>query len=128
MLAYREELDRWMAQRRRQSLLSIGQKTKSGRTLHQLRSDLQRQLRRSRQNQVNFMGIDLDTALTLVNIAEQTSNPSNRSRNQANARRALDTMNLYRTTELTQDERRFLDGKIADLKSALERLASRTTS
>lgn len=69
------------------------------------------------------MSIDLDTALTLVTIAEQTSNPSKRNRNEANARRALDTiLNLYRTTELKQDERRLLDGKIADLKAALERL------
>lgn len=69
------------------------------------------------------MSIDLDTALTLITIAEQTSNPSKRSRNEANARRALDTiLNLYRTTELKQDERRLLDGKIADLKAALERL------
>ena len=123
MFAYRKELDHWMAQRRRQSVSSIRQKTKSGRTVRQLRSDLQQQLRHTRKNRVKFMSIDLDTALTLVTIAEQTSNPSKRSRNEANARRALDTiLNLYRTTELKQDERRLLDEKIADLKAALERL------
>lgn len=123
MFAYRDELDHWMARRRRQSVSSIRQKTKSGRTLPQLQSDLQQQLRHTRNNRVQFMSIDLDTALTLITIAEQTSNPSKRSRNEANARRALDTiLNLYRTTELKQDERRLLDGKIADLKAALERL------
>lgn len=123
VFAYREELDHWMARRRRRSLSSIRQKTKSGRTVRQLQSDFQQQLRHTRTNRVNFMSIDLDTALTLVTIAEQTSNPSKRSRNEANARRALDTiLNLYRSTQLTQRERRLLDGKIADLEAALERL------
>ena len=71
------------------------------------------------------MSVDTDAALTMVNIAEDTSNVHKRSRNEANARRALDTiLDLYRTTKLTKHERKLLDRKISLLKAALERLAS----
>jgi len=67
----------------------------------------------------------LDAGLTLAIIAEDARDKRKRDRAQATARRALDrVLKLYRASELTENKRNVLEGKMLDLGAALERLAS----
>ena len=144
MFAYREELDRWMQQHTRQEiaagidqklaatkesrdkLSAIQQRVQFWRTSSQpAKSRGRDRLEQNRRNRVTFMCIDLDAGLTLAKIAAGASDKRKRARTEANARRALDTvLNLYRASDLTENERSFLNGKIADLRAALERLVA----
>ena len=140
VFAYRKDLDRWMqrhvgreiaagmderlaaTKESRDKLSAIQQKLQLWRNS---RGDRFEQIR---QNRFRFMCTDLDAGFTFANIAENASDKRKRDRAEANARRALDTvLKLYRASESTEDERSFLQTKIADLRVALERLASRAT-
>jgi len=144
VFAYQEELDRWMQhharqdvaarvherlaanQQSREKLLAIQGKLQSWRIASQLPKTLDGRFEQNRRNRFTFMSTDLDAALTLAKIAEGTSDERKKARNESNARRALDTvLGLYRTASLTDDECKFLGEKIADVRTALERLASR---
>ena len=144
VFAYRKELDRWMQNHARQGvasqiderlaatkesrdkLLAIQQRLQFWRTSSQQRKLMEDRFVQIRRNRFTFMCTDLDAGLTLANIAKDASDKRKKARAEANARRALDTvLKLYRASELTEDERSFLEGKIADLRAALERLASR---
>lgn len=58
------------------------------------------------------MSVDLDTALTLGTVAEQTSDARKSTRNEKIARRALDTvLHLYGELKLADDERKGCDRK-----------------
>ena len=54
-------------------------------------------------NQVTFLLVDLDTALTFMNIAETTGNEELRQRNIQNARNAYDTV-LQSMQNVTLDD------------------------
>ena len=67
---------------------------------------------------------DLETALIFIRIASESGSDSEKkSRNRANGRRAYDTMlRLNKKFKYTRGERKQLDEKFNEVKSALERL------
>ena len=70
------------------------------------------------------MTTDLDVGLTSAKIAATSHSESTRSRNQANARLALNTIvDMLPQSTLTEDERGDIEGKIAELQSALKQVA-----
>jgi hypothetical protein len=75
------------------------------------------------KNKITFMTIDLDAALTLARIAADATDARKRNRNTANARRALDTVEkLFKQSDLPDNERRFIKGKMAEVRAALRQL------
>ena len=143
VFAYQEELDRWIDRHVRQSVTGVGKKQVAKvkeiePELLKIRTQLafrraKRQERRiaagfeqTEQNRFTFMRIDLDAALTLAKIAESTSDSRKRTRNEANARQALDTVvQLYHQSNLRGDQRNLIKKKIKEVRTALQRLGSR---
>ncbi len=76
---------------------------------------------------MSFLRAEVKTAMTLATIALQADGDSEtKNRNQANARRAYDTIMHFRNrlnrAEVADPEMEELDSTIRLLKSALERL------
>jgi len=84
----------------------------------------QRGLDRIERTGATFLISDLDLAMTLTRIAtDAAKNSTKRKRNQANARHAYDEVSrISRQAILTDHERHDVDGRLAKLRSALERL------
>jgi hypothetical protein len=70
---------------------------------------------------VEFLLVDLDLALTFVDVAAASHIEETRHRNHHNARTAYDTV-LRRLGKLTPDagQRKAIDAKVADLKKRLQ--------
>ena len=77
-----------------------------------------------RETGATFLITDLDVAMTLAHIAQDAAEDSEkRSRNTANARHAYDDVSRISSRALlTGGERRDVDEKLAELRSALEQL------
>ena len=71
-----------------------------------------------------FLLTDLHLALTMIGMASDPNNDSQkRTRNRNNARRAFDSvLRLSSKIALFEDERKTLQRKLDEVKSALERL------
>ena len=147
VFAYREELDHWMRRHARPEIAAriderlaatkervnkvsaIQQRLRLWRRASEPSKELQGNFEQTRQLGFTFMSNDLDAALILAQMAEESRDARKRSRTEANARRVLDTvLNLYRRSKLTDDERSLLDGKIAKVRAALERIAPQQQS
>ena len=87
---------------------------------YSLREDLMR-------NRANLVLIDLDTALTLAQIATTAKAGSEkRKRNTRNARIAHDTvLRLRQNPLITVEEKAILERKISELRATLEKLGER---
>ena len=83
-----------------------------------------RRLAEIEETGATFLITDLDVAMTLARIAGGAAEDSEkRSRNRANARHAYDAVSrISHRALLTGDERRAVDEKLAELRSALEQL------
>jgi hypothetical protein len=80
---------------------------------------------RSESNQVSidFLKIDLQTALTFSALALQSPEGEKKSRNQHNARRGYDTiLRLIEKVYLSDSDAKSLGGQLLRLKSELEQL------
>lgn len=145
VFAYQDDLDRWLQRIARQGVgvesdrqlalikdsrekaLEIQQRLAFLRT-NKLRRKTMTGLEQVRQNRFKFMLIDLDVGLTLAKIAGNASDSRKRTRNEATAHRALDTvLHLFSESELSDHERKVIEGKIAELRAALIRLGSQAT-
>jgi hypothetical protein len=72
-------------------------------------------------NQVKFLLVDLDTAVTFMNIAETTGDEETRQRNCQNARRAYDTvLQLMQKATLNDAQNKAIRKKLALLRIRLE--------
>ena len=72
---------------------------------------------------VDFLKIDVTTALTFAGIAQQTDDAVKKSRNQRAARKAYDTvLHLAEKVNLSPDDAEILAGNLARLKSELQAL------
>jgi hypothetical protein len=76
------------------------------------------------QNQIDLILVDLDTSLTFASIAQGAgATEDKRERNIHHARRGYETIvHLMETAELTDKEKKDIEIKLQDLKSALEGL------
>ena len=76
---------------------------------------------------VQVLTTDLDAGLTFAKIAEQDGNDADkRHRNQANARKAYDSVVHYKERlETTAEQKQDLDVKLKLLKAALKRLGEK---
>lgn len=128
VFAYCEELDQWL--QRRAGLPSSGKKSIAASkkrqdafsfvTLRRWHNLLAYELE---QNRLTFMSTDLDAASILIRIAESATDKRKKMRNAANARRALDTVEkLLKESKLSEKEANSIAGKIAGLRTTLERL------
>ena len=81
----------------------------------------------SNSNIVKFLKIDLDVALTFAQIALRShSDQQKRARNQANARKAHDSVARWKNKlEVSQPDASEIDAKFQELRSALEKLGER---
>mgnify|MGYP006951350853 CR=1 FL=1 len=81
-------------------------------------------LGRSEKAGFTFLVTDLDLAMTLTRIAaDAADDPGKRKRNQANARRAYDSVSrISHHALLNEEEKGEVNGKLAELRSALEQL------
>lgn len=72
---------------------------------------------------VDFLKIDVTTALTFAGIAQQTDDPVKKRRNQRAARKAYDTVrHLAEKVDLSPDDAEILASNLARLKSELQTL------
>jgi hypothetical protein len=70
---------------------------------------------------VEFLLVDLDTALTFLEVADATNSKETRTRNRQNARTAYDAvLRLLARLTPTDEERSLLDAKLAELKNRLD--------
>ena len=92
--------------------------TKAARTLEQIE-----------KTAATFFISDLELAMTLTRIASNASEDSEkRIRNQANARHAYDDISrMSNTALLTDEERREVDNRLEELRSALQQLGEDLT-
>ena len=71
----------------------------------------------------DFLKIDVQTALTFVNSARQTSDPDRKRRNREAARRAYQTVTkLMKRVNLNEEDMRTLVRGLEQLRSELEQL------
>jgi len=86
-------------------------------------------LDRMEKTGTTFFLTDLDLAMTMTRIASDAPEDSQkRARNQANARHAYDTISrISHQAALTENERREVDNKLAELRSALEQFGEQFT-
>lgn len=85
---------------------------------------IQDQFEQTRQSRFSLMMTDLDIGFTFAKIAASSPHDSTKSRNRANAQRALDTVDgMAQQSSLTNDERNFIGRKISELRATLEHLA-----
>jgi hypothetical protein len=80
---------------------------------------------RERMNRasVEFLKIDLQTALTFVQIARQTNDNLGKKRNYLAARKAYETVvRLIRKIELSAEDLRFIKQRLEQVQSELEAL------
>jgi len=79
------------------------------------------QTKASNRGIIEFLIVDLDIALTLLDVAETAEFRSTAERNHRNARKAYDTV-LAKLREVTPEaaEQAILDGKLAELRARLE--------
>jgi hypothetical protein len=78
------------------------------------------------QTGVNFLLIDLDLALTFMDVARTTRSDDTARRNHNNARKAYDTvLHLLETLDPTASERQVIDAKLAILKTRLQAAGQR---
>jgi hypothetical protein len=84
-------------------------------------------LEQIQQTGTTFFLADLDLAMTFTQIASEAPEDSEkRVRNQANARHAYDEISrISSAAVLTDNERKEVDHKLAELRSALQRLGER---
>jgi len=96
---------------------------RAGKTKDVLKEARQR-LERIEKTGTTFLLTDMDMALTLTRIASDAPEDSERkSRNLANARRAYDEVSrISRRARLSYNERKDVDEKLAELRSALRQL------
>jgi hypothetical protein len=72
---------------------------------------------------VDFLKIDVATALTFVGIARETKDAGKKRRNQTVARKAYDTVQKFaKRVDLTQDDVQVLSSGMKRLKSELKTL------
>ena len=84
------------------------------------RDDLVASRERLNQTSVDFLRVDVETALTFCDIARETRDPRKKIRNRQHARQGYDTiLHLIRKVTLTRDESQFLDENLAKLKTQL---------
>lgn len=135
VFAYSEEIDSWLKRRARASIGSRLERKLAARkeklnklagARHDLgisatrRRILKDQFEQTRKNLFSFMSTDLDAAMTLARIAKGSADPQKKARNDANARRALETvLKMYRQSNLTEDERKLVEEKIARVKAVM---------
>lgn len=86
--------------------------------------------REARQGAIDFLEVELQTAMTFATIAKQAgANTSKRARNLANSRKAYDTFvsgrERYAFTEPEQMELKELEPGVQELKRALEQLGEK---
>jgi hypothetical protein len=79
------------------------------------------QTKASNRGIIEFLFVDLDIALTLLDVAETSEFRSTAERNHRNARKAYDTV-LAKVREVTPDavQQAILDAKLAELRARLE--------
>ena len=84
-------------------------------------------LERIQQTGTTFFLTDLDLAMTLTRIASEFPEDSEkRVRNQAKARHAYDEISrISRAAALSDNDRKEVDDKLAELRSALQHLGER---
>ena len=72
---------------------------------------------------IDFLKIDVDTALTFARIALQSDTPEKRRRNRLNAQKGYDTvLRLLQKIPLTQSDAEFMVRKLEKLRSELHAL------
>lgn len=72
---------------------------------------------------IEFLKIDLQTALTFLQIARQTQDELRKKRNCLAARKAYETVvRFIRKTELSPEDMRFIKQRLEQLQSELEAL------
>lgn len=78
-------------------------------------------------NGVRFLRVDLDVALNFAKIAlHSNSDHDKRTRNQANARKAHDTIVHWKNRlEISRRDALEIDAKLQKLRAALEKLGER---
>ena len=78
-------------------------------------------------NGVQFLKVDLDVALNFAKIAlHSQSNHDKRRRNQANARKAHDTVIQWKNRlEISRQDALEIDAKLREVRAALEKLGER---
>jgi hypothetical protein len=70
---------------------------------------------------VDFLIVDLDTALTFMDVADTTTIDETARRNHKNARKAYDTvLRLLRDLRPTRDQRKIIEDKLMLLRARLE--------
>jgi hypothetical protein len=75
---------------------------------------------------VNFLKIDVETALTFSKLARQSTNEEKKERNRQHARRAYDTiLHLWNTVAFTPDEEAYMRDMLTQLKIDLEMLGEK---
>jgi hypothetical protein len=81
----------------------------------------------SNSNGVRFLKVDLDVALNFAKIAlHSQSNRGRRTRNQANARKAYDTVIQWKNRlEISREDAVEIDAKLRELRAALEQLGEK---
>jgi hypothetical protein len=88
-------------------------------TMEQFRATRERVNRTS----VDFLKLDVETALTFTSNALSTDNEEKKQRNRKAARKAYDTvLRLAKKVELTNSEKRFLNRGLQKLKEDLATL------
>ena len=75
---------------------------------------------------VDFLKIDVETALTFTGLALETDNQEKKERNRKNARKAYDTIRqLWNKVTFTPSEETFMHEKLGRLKNDLELLGEK---
>ena len=79
------------------------------------------QTKASNRGVIEFLIVDLDIALTLLDVAKTSEFRGTAARNHRNARKAYDTV-LAKLPEVTPDaaQQAILDAKLAELRARLE--------
>lgn len=80
-------------------------------------------LERLKRASAEFLKIDLETALTFLKIARETSDDLRKSRNTSAAEKAYHTvLRLASKTEMRSDDRRIVTKRLEQVRSELEAL------
>jgi hypothetical protein len=84
-------------------------------------SDFLKTLRDANQSGVDFLLVDLDVAMTFLDVAQASSNQETAIRNHHNAHTAYDTtLHLLKKLRPDAEQQQAIDAKLALLKTRLQ--------